>query len=107
MTVMLKNTAGRMKVFNLPHDPFCLRAGTCACAELPGRPPRRLASSLTLPAGAEASGLPDAVLELPEVARAVRAGELRVRREAAPASKNPRARRAARRSGRKNRGDKR
>ena len=39
--------------------------------------------------------------------RAVRAGELRVRREAAPASKDSRARRAARRSGRKSRGDKR
>jgi len=102
VTITLINTTRRMKVINLPHDIYCAAAGRCACTAVSGRGGRRIASSLTLPAGSATPGLDEAVLLVPEVARDVRAGELRVRREApAPKNTNP-SRKAPRRSGRKN-----
>ncbi|MCA9559793.1 MAG: hypothetical protein KC583_14685 [Myxococcales bacterium] len=107
MTITLTNATRRMKVINLPHDVFCAGANRCACLPASGGKP--LPSALTLASGASAEGLHEAVLRVPEVARAVRAGELRVRREAPapevspPADSNPdtRSRKASRRSGRK------
>jgi hypothetical protein len=91
-----------MKVINLPHDIYCVAAGKCACTAAAGRGGRRITSSLTLPAGSTTPGLDEAVLLVPEVARDVRAGELRLRREVpAPKNTNP-PRKAPRRSGRKN-----
>lgn len=102
MTITLINTTKRMKVINLPHDIYCAAAGKCACTAAAGRDGRRIGSSLTLPAGSITPGLDEAVLLEPEVARDVRAGELRVRREApVPKNTNP-SRKTPRRSGRKN-----
>lgn len=108
MTITLTNATRRMKVINLPHDVYCAAADRCACCA-PARGGKPLPSALTLAAGVSAEGLDEAVLRVPEVARDLRAGELRVRREApvpepAPqADSNPdtRSRKAPRRSGRK------
>ena len=103
MTITIINTTRRMKVINLPHDIYCAAAGKCACTPASGRAGRRIASSLTLPAGTATSGIDEAVLLVPEVARDVRAGDLRVRREVpAPKNNTNPSRKAPRRSGRKN-----
>jgi len=97
MTLTLTNTSTRMQVFNLPHESYCAALGRCACRtaeaprsaplavrELPGQPVRTrrpACASLTLPARQSATGLPDAVLAAPDVARAVRSGLVAVRRE--------------------------
>lgn len=107
MTITLTNATRRMKVINLRHDVYCAALGRCACVPAPGGRP--LASALTLASGASAEGLDEAVLRVADVARDIRAGELRVRREALapepppPADPNPdtRSRKAPRRSGRK------
>ena len=103
MTITLINTTRRMKVINLPHEVYCAATGRCVCVAAPGRDKRRIAASLTLPAGSITPGLDEAVLLVPEVARDMRAGELRVRREApAPKNNTNPSRKAPRRSGRKN-----
>ena len=99
MTVTLINATRRMKVINLPHDSYCAALGTCACVPRDGA--RALCSALTLAAGASAPGLDDAVLRVPDVARDVRAGELRVRREVPPPKPSSPSPKAPRRSGRK------
>ena len=86
MNVTLVNTTRRMKVVNLPHDTYCKAIGRCACTDAGGR---RLAASLTLPAGSATEGIDEAALAVPALARDVRAGELRVRREAAPPPPQP------------------
>jgi len=82
--VTLKNTQRQMLVFNLGHESYCKALGACACrivrragtpASVPGR---RVCSSLTVLAGAAAEALPRAVLAVPEIARAVASGALRV-----------------------------
>ena len=98
MTITLINATRRMKILNLPHETYCAALGACACVEVGGR---RLASSLTLAAGTSTPDLDDAVLWLPDVARDIRAGELRVRREAPPQKPTNRSRKASRRTGRK------
>ncbi|HHH27243.1 MAG TPA: hypothetical protein ENK57_02685 [Polyangiaceae bacterium] len=98
MTVALINATRRLKVINLPHESYCAALGSCACGTLKSRP---IASSLTLTAGAVVTGLDDAVLTVPDVAIEVRAGELRVRREAPPPKPKNRSRKPQRRSGRK------
>ena len=91
MTVTLTNRSGRIKVFTLPHESYCQASGHCACVMTPGRSARRIASSLTLAAGIELEGLHPAVLEAPDVARAIRSGDVGVERKApAPASALPR-----------------
>ncbi len=99
MTLTLINATRRMKVINLPHDAYCAALGTCACTEVARG--RRIAASLTLPAGSTTPGLDDAVLRVPDVARDVRTGELLVRREAPPPQPETEPRTASRRPGRK------
>ena len=67
-----------MVTFVLEHEPYCVALGRCACTEVLGRSPRRLPRALTLPAGLPVMNLPEAVLALPVVARAVRAGQVAV-----------------------------
>ena len=106
MSVTLINTTRRMKVINLPHATYCEARGMCACQT---RGAQRLAAAITLPAQGSATGLDDAVLGVPAVARAVRVGELRVQHEAkageppSPTDPTPktRSRKATRRTGRK------
>jgi hypothetical protein len=101
VTITLINSTRRMKVINLPHAVFCAAAGACACLPPLVRGGRRLASSLTLPAGSATTGLSEALLRVPEVARDLQSGELRLRREAAdPRPTNP-VRTPPRRAGRK------
>lgn len=85
MSVTLTNTSRRLKVITLAHETYCEVRGQCACAITPGRTPRRLAASITLPAGSASAELDDAVLRLPDIMRAVRAGELRVAHVTHPA----------------------
>ena len=80
MSVTIVNNTRRMKVFNLTHASYCDALGRCACTILPGRAKRRVATSLTIPAGGEFKGLADAVLAVPEIARAVKAGQLTAKR---------------------------
>lgn len=99
MTITLINATRRMKVINLPHASYCEALGHCACAA--GNSGKPTAASLTLPAGSRSAGIHDAVLQLPDVARDIRAGELRVRREVPPPQPKSRSRKAPRRTGRK------
>ena len=50
MSLTLINRSGRCLALNLPHAEVCT-AVRCSCVTLPGRPPRRVAGSITLPAG--------------------------------------------------------
>ena len=77
MSITLLNTARRMKVYNLPHHTYCKALGRCGCRPLPGRDGRRACTSITLPAGGVLEDLPDAVLEVADVLRDLRAGVLR------------------------------
>ena len=83
MTVILKNTSGRLQTFVLTHETYCKAHGTCCCRTIQGQPPRRIASSLTLPSGTASPELPEAVLALASVKRAVVRGAIAVRRVAA------------------------
>ena len=105
MSVTLINTTRRMKVINLPHAAYCEARGSCACNT---RGTQRLAAALTLSAQGNATGLDDAVLGVPAVARAIRMGELRVQQESPASEPSPteptpenRSRKASRRTGRK------
>ena len=80
MTMTLINRAGRMKVYNLPHKTYCAALGKCACTMIPGRNGARVCASLTLASGAEIEGVPEAALQVAEIARDIRAGVLRVKR---------------------------
>lgn len=46
MSLTLINRSGRCLALNLPHAEVCT-AERCSCVTLPGRPPRRVAGSLT------------------------------------------------------------
>lgn len=120
MTITLTNPSGRMKTFTLPHESYCKARGRCACAMASSRAPRRVPASLTLAAGARLEGVDEAVLAVPEVDRALRAGELRVERRpvtacrqgattppdlVGPAPDNLPAGRQDRRAGKRTRGD--
>lgn len=80
MTVILINRARRMKVFTLAHATYCEALGSCGCTVVDRRSGRRVAQSLTLAAGGRSPGLPEAVLKLGDVIRAVASGELGVER---------------------------
>jgi hypothetical protein len=74
--VILANSTDGRKVFVLVHDVYCAAMGRCACIRaLPLG--RRRASVLVLEEG-ERRAAPRAVLSVPEVARAVGRGRLRV-----------------------------
>lgn len=80
MTVILINRARRMKVFTLVHATYCKALGSCGCTVVDPRTGRRVAQSLTLVSGARSAELPDAVLQLADIVRAVALGELGVER---------------------------
>jgi hypothetical protein len=82
MMVWLTNTSGRCQDYVFAHDRYCAQRGACACTIEPGRHGRRVASSLTLASGVTSPALDETVLSLPDVARAVKRGELAVRRPA-------------------------
>jgi hypothetical protein len=85
MTITLTNTSRRLKVITLVHELYCKVRGQCSCSFTPDRTPRRLAASITVPAGGVSGELDPTVLRLPEVTRAVLVGDLRVTRVVAPA----------------------
>jgi hypothetical protein len=96
VTVILINRARRIKVFTLAHATYCAALGSCDCTVVDRRSGRRLPKSLTLPAGARSAELPAAVLQLPDVVRAVASGELGVERIAPkPMPKTTRTERSA------------
>jgi len=101
MTITLTNTSGRLKTFTLPHESYCKARGRCSCTSTSGRDARRVPSSMTLAADARLEGLDEGVLSVPEIERALRAGELRVERKpppARPANTEPNNRRAGKRT---------
>ena len=89
MSVSISNTSGRCLVFVLPHDPVCASLGRCQCEPAARRQERPVAPSLTLATGMARSGVPDAFLEAPDLARAVRRGEVRVVREVETPTESP------------------
>ncbi len=98
MTITLINTIRRIAVISLRHDIYCKALGTCVCSETKGK---RHARAVTIPAGESVSDFEEAVLTLPDVIRAVRAGELRVRRQPPAPKPETNSRKRTRRSGRK------
>lgn len=78
MSVTLINRMDRLRVFILTHAEYCIPRGACACTTLPGRDARQVPTSLTLPAKTSVEGLDDALLGVPEIARAVRARDLSI-----------------------------
>ena len=98
MTITLINTSRRIAVISLRHDIYCKALGTCVCTETKGK---RHARTVTIPAGESVTDLDEAVLALPDVIRAVRAGELRVQRRAPAPKTKTNSRKPTRRSGRK------
>ncbi len=89
MSVSIRNTSGRCLVFVLPHDPVCASLGRCQCEPAARRQERPVAPSLTLATGMARSGVPDAFLEAPDLARAVRRSEVRVVREVETPTESP------------------
>ena len=83
MTVSLTNTSRRCLVFVLAHETYCKALGECRCEIEHGRRTRRMARSLTLASEVMSPALDDAVLAVPDVVRAVRRGELAVKRHVA------------------------
>lgn len=100
MTVTLVNRSGRCLGLNLPHEDVC-SCGQCFCATTPGRRPRRICLSLSLPAGHALAGLPEAYLAAREVRALVSRGELEVHRHQPkiPATSAPQPKRARRKRG--------
>lgn len=98
MTITLINATRRITVINLIHDVYCEAKGTCVCGLQGGK---RHARAVTIPAGESVADLDEAVLTLPDVIRAIRAGELRVRRQPPPPKPKTNSRKPSRRSGRK------
>ncbi|MFP2958494.1 hypothetical protein ACLEPN_11775 [Myxococcus sp. 1LA] len=80
MTVSLTNTSGRCLVFVLAHETYCKALGECRCDVEQGRRARRTARSITLASGVTSPALDDAVLAIPDVVRAVKRGDLAVKR---------------------------
>jgi hypothetical protein len=64
----------------LAHETYCQALGECRCEVEQGRRARRTAKSLTLASGLTSPALDDAVLTIPEVVRAVKRGDLSVKR---------------------------
>ncbi len=85
MSVKLMNQSKRMQVFLLPHDEYCGPAGACNCVFR--NDGVRLAGSLTIPVGAVVSDLPDAILAVTSVARAM--GESTIRAERFSSTRKP------------------
>lgn len=74
--MILANTTDGRKTFALTHDTYCAALGKCACvAALPLGRARALMLSLD---EGERRQVPRAVLSVPEVARAITRGRLRI-----------------------------
>jgi hypothetical protein len=56
---------------------------------LPGRNGARVCASLTLASGAEVNGVPEAILQVREIAKDVSSGGLRVKRKPSAVSNQP------------------
>jgi hypothetical protein len=92
MSVSISNLRSRCLVFVLPHEGVCTSLGRCLCTPPERRAGRPVAASLTLATGMSASGLPEAFLKAPDVARAIQRSEVRVAEVAPPrATETPRA----------------
>ena len=98
MSITLINASRRIAIINLAHDTYCKSLGLCVCSV---QGAKRHARAVTIPAGESVADLDEAVLTLPDVIRAIRAGELRVRRQPPPAKPKTNSRKPLRRSGRK------
>ncbi len=92
MTVTLESRVRQMQVFNLPHEAFC-RDGQCACSAMAvvvieenprtgERAPRnfqkKAPASLTLLALERRCGLPNVLLDVPDVRASIARGRVRV-----------------------------
>jgi hypothetical protein len=114
MPITLENRGRQMQVFNLPHEPYCEESGRCDCAQeivntwvedaATGERTlrstvKRIPASLTLLAREKHPGLAEAVLEVPEIQRAIELGTVRVwterARQAVEVARNKRDRRSA------------
>lgn len=89
MTVSLTNTSGRCLVFVFAHETYCEALGECRCEVEQGRRARRMARSLTLATGVTISALHQAVLAIPDVVRAVKRGDLSVKRHVSEQPSRP------------------
>ena len=78
--IKLVEQSGRIQSFNLPHEQYCARVGSCSCRSVtvtltdvaggkrrPRPVRRRFCSSMTLLPGQTSDPLPVAVLEIDEV----------------------------------------
>ncbi|WP_408891580.1 hypothetical protein ACJ2CR_19150 [Myxococcus faecalis] len=107
MSVTLTNALGRLVTFLLPHESYCLARGACACGVQPGRGGRRLPSSLSLATGVTLEDVHEAALTVPDLAAAIRRGEVILKRQAPttpPSSPPSTAPEASARASRKKRG---
>jgi hypothetical protein len=114
MPITLENRGRQMQVFNLPHELYCEKSRRCGCAQeivntwvedaATGERTlrstiKRIPASLTLLAREKHPGLHEAVLEVPEVQRAIELGTMRVwterARQAVEVARNKRDRRSA------------
>jgi len=114
MPITLENRGRQMQVFNLPHELYCEKAGRCGCVQetvttwvedtATGERSlrstiKRIPASLTLLAREKQPGFHEAVLEVPEVQRAIKLGTVRVwterARQAVDAARQKRDRRSA------------
>ena len=92
MPVTLESRLRQIQVFNLDHDAYC-GVGACVCSDIttvvleensrtgeraPRRITRKAPGALTLLARERQVGLPDAVLQVPEVRAAIERGHVRV-----------------------------
>jgi hypothetical protein len=114
MPITLENRGRQIQVFNLPHELYCEKSGHCGCAQeivnawvedaATGERSlrstiKRIPASLTLLAREKHPGLAEAVLEVPEIQRAIELGTVRVWTErthqAVDAARQKRERRSA------------
>ena len=82
MTVSITNTSGRCQAFVLTHEHYCQALGDCVCDRSGGREARLIPRSITLAAGVTIPAVADALMQVPEVIRAIKRGELVVTRNA-------------------------
>lgn len=92
MPVTLESRLRQIQVFNLDHDAYCGH-GECACSDITTvvleenprtgeRAPRRITKkapgAMTLLARERQAGLPEAVLQVPDVRAAIERGHVRI-----------------------------
>lgn len=73
----LINKSNRMKTIILPHQIYCAALGHCECIQLPGMK-NKVAASLTIPVGMTSDALPDELLQMSQIKKGVKRGELEV-----------------------------